>query len=268
MAGRPDLHADCANCFALCCVVLRFDASADFAFSKPAGSPCLNLAADLRCSIHADLRPRGMAGCDVYDCQGAGQKVSQVTFGGRDWRSDPKTARWLIVVYPVVRQLHEILAYLIEAAAIPAAASLRPEVELLLADVERLTLLTPEELLHVDVPAQRGVAAPLLERASALARHPVPKRSRRDADLMGQDLRGRNLQRVDLHGAYLIKADLRSVDLRGADLFGADLRDADLRGADLTGCLFLTQAQLQAAVGDAATRIPGHLTRPAHWARS
>ncbi|WP_425519715.1 pentapeptide repeat-containing protein [Streptomyces auratus] len=46
---------------------------------------------------------------------------------------------------------------------------------------------------------------------------------------------------------------------------GADLRDADLAGADLTGALFLTQAQLNAAKGDAATTLPPSLTRPAHW---
>ncbi|WP_435798157.1 pentapeptide repeat-containing protein [Streptomyces decoyicus] len=53
--------------------------------------------------------------------------------------------------------------------------------------------------------------------------------------------------------------------MRTADLIGADLRDADLGGADLTGALFLTQAQLNAAKGDAATRLPAALSRPAHW---
>ncbi|MGW3479266.1 pentapeptide repeat-containing protein, partial [Streptomyces althioticus] len=56
-------------------------------------------------------------------------------------------------------------------------------------------------------------------------------------------------------------------DLRDADLIGADLRGADLAGADLTGALFLTQAQLNAARGDAATTLPPSLERPAHWAR-
>lgn len=60
-------------------------------------------------------------------------------------------------------------------------------------------------------------------------------------------------------------ADLGGADLREADLIGADLRDADVRGADLTGALFLTQAQLNAARGDAATVLPAGLSRPAHW---
>ncbi len=65
----------------------------------------------------------------------------------------------------------------------------------------------------------------------------------------------------------LIGADLHSARLRRADLTGADLRDADLSGADLAESLFVTQAQLDAARGDAATRLPPSLRRPAHWPR-
>ncbi len=78
--GRDALSADCANCFGLCCVGPAFAASADFAIDKAAGTPCPNLGGDFRCGIHDQLRPKGFAGCTVYDCFGAGQKVSQVTF--------------------------------------------------------------------------------------------------------------------------------------------------------------------------------------------
>jgi uncharacterized protein YjbI with pentapeptide repeats len=50
-----------------------------------------------------------------------------------------------------------------------------------------------------------------------------------------------------------------------ADLIGADLRGADLRGADLSGSIFLIQSQLDAAKGDAKTKVPLALTRPTHW---
>jgi uncharacterized protein YjbI with pentapeptide repeats len=63
----------------------------------------------------------------------------------------------------------------------------------------------------------------------------------------------------------LLGADLREADLRQADLLGADLRGADVSGARLDETLFLTQPQVQAARGDDATRVPGVLTRPAHW---
>jgi uncharacterized protein YjbI with pentapeptide repeats len=262
---RPDLRADCANCFALCCVALRYNASTDFALTKPAGTPCVNLATDDRCTIHAELRPRGFAGCVTYDCQGAGQKVSQVSLGGRHWRTDPKSARWMIVVFPVVRQLHEILAYLVEAAELPADDVLHAGIEGLSAEVDQLTNLPPEDLLRIDVQLLRMRAGPLLEQVSKRTRAPLPAKSYRDADLAGRSLRRADLRRHDLHNALLIAADLSGADLRKADLRGADTRDCDLRGADLTDCLFLSTAQLHGARGDAATKIPAHLDRPAHW---
>jgi len=74
-----------------------------------------------------------------------------------------------------------------------------------------------------------------------------------------------DLRRASLRGALLLGADLRGADLRLADLLGADLRGADLRGADLSTSLFLTPMQAAAARGDAATRLPARVPRPAHW---
>nr|WP_253854999.1 hypothetical protein [Prauserella alba] len=44
------------------------------------------------------------------------------------------------------------------------------------------------------------------------------------------------------------------------------MRGADLSGAALAETVFLTQAQLDAARGDAATRLPGWARAPSHWA--
>ncbi|MEU5995667.1 pentapeptide repeat-containing protein [Spirillospora sp. NPDC047418] len=268
VSERAGLKADCASCFGLCCVALPFAKSADFAMDKDAGEPCRNLLADFRCGVHTELRQRGFQGCTVFDCFGAGQKVSQQTFAGRDWRADPDTARRMFQVFPVMRQLHELLWYLDEAVALPAAGPVRADLRRAFDDVERLTRGGPGELTAVDVPAVRERVNALLLRASELARADVPGRreDRRGADLIGARLRGADLRGACLRGAYLIAADLRGADLRRADLIGADLRDADLRGADLTGCLFLTQAQLDSARGDAGTRLPAAVERPAHWA--
>ena len=54
--------------------------------------------------------------------------------------------------------------------------------------------------------------------------------------------------------------------MRETDLIGADLRDADLRGANLTGSIFLTQVQVNSAIGDMHTQLPASLRHPAHWA--
>ncbi|THA34521.1 pentapeptide repeat-containing protein [Streptomyces sp. A1277] len=267
--GRAALRADCGNCFALCCVALTLTRSADFGLDKAAGTPCRNLRDDFRCGIHTRLRTEGFPGCTVYDCFGAGQKVSQETFGGRDWRGAPETAQQMFQVFPVVRQLHELLWYLTEAATLAPARSLRGEIRRTLEATERLTRLEPAALADLDVAAHRGEVAVLLARAGELVRATVPgrkKRSHRGGDLIGARLKGADLRGADLRGAYLIAADLSGADLRLADLIGADFRDADLSGADLTGALFLTQAQVNAARGSGATRLPPSLGRPAHWA--
>ena len=137
--GRSDLRADCESCFGLCCVALPFAASADFAIDKPAGTPCINLQSDFRCGIHAELRPQGFRGCTVYDCYGAGQKVSQVTFEGRDWRSAPETAPRMFAVLPIMRQLHELLWHLGEALTLTAARPLHAQITAAIEATESLT---------------------------------------------------------------------------------------------------------------------------------
>ncbi|MFF3501256.1 pentapeptide repeat-containing protein [Streptomyces sp. NPDC003247] len=263
-----ELRGDCGNCFGLCCVALPFARSADFAIDKDAGTPCPHLGQDHRCGIHARLRQEGFTGCTVYDCFGAGQKVSQVTFGGRDRRTaDREQARLMAEVFPVVRHLHELLYYLTEALALPAARPLHARLRRALDDTERLTRRTAGELVALDVPAHRQNVNALLLRTSELARAGLPgrKKERRNADLMGARLKGADLRGANLRGAWLTAADLTGADLRGADLIGADLRDTDLTDADLTGAIFLTQPQLTAARGSAGTRLPRSLTRPAHW---
>ncbi|QKV96689.1 pentapeptide repeat-containing protein [Streptomyces sp. NA02950] len=264
---RLDLRSDCGSCFALCCVALPFAASADFAFDKDAGRPCRNLREDFRCGVHAQLRGKGFSGCTVFDCFGAGQKVSRHTFAGRDWRRHPHTAADMFAVFPVMRVLHELLWYLTESLAFPAVRSLHHELRDALDETARLTRGSADELRALDLAAHREKVNGLLLRTSERVRSTVPgkKKNRRGADLIGARLRGADLRGANLRGALLIAADLTRADLSAADLIGADLRDADLSGADLTGALFLTQAQLNAARGDTATRVPSALTRPAHW---
>ncbi|HEX8032728.1 MAG TPA: pentapeptide repeat-containing protein [Ktedonobacterales bacterium] len=264
--GRLDLRADCESCFALCCVVPAFAASADFAITKQARQACPNLRSDFRCDIHTRLRQQGFRGCAVYDCFGAGQKVSQVTFGGQDWRQAPQTAQQMFAVFPIMRALHELLWYLTEALALQPDRPLRDAISRALEETERLTHADPDTLLALDVAAyQQDINVPLV-RASEHARAGIrKKKDYRGAALFGAKLKGANLRGANLRGAYLIGADLRGADLRLADFTGADLRDADLRGADLTGSIFLIQLQLDAAKGDSETRVPASLTRPAHW---
>jgi uncharacterized protein YjbI with pentapeptide repeats len=264
---RSDLRADCSRCAALCCVAPAFSASADFAIDKPAGRPCRNLLRDHRCSIHDNLRGRGFPGCVGYDCFGAGQHITQVVFGGRDWRGDPDLATDMFTLLPVVRQLHEMLWYLADAAEREAARPLRAAVERARADVRELVESPVDDLVRLDVGPHRARVGALLQQVSDLVRAEHVGPDRRGADLVGARMRGADLHGAGLRGARLIGADLRGADLRTADLLGTDLRAADLAGADLTGALFLTRSQLDAAAGDATTRVSPPLTPPAHWTR-
>jgi len=273
--GRAQLlKADCASCVGLCCVALAFAKSADFAFEKESGEECVNLQSDDRCSIHPELRERGFKGCTVFDCFGAGQRVTQTTFAGQSWRSSPDVRRPMFAVFPIVRQLHEMLWYLADAADRSQAASVLGEIDAVYAETERLTEGRPEAIMSIDVDERRSAVNAVLGRVSELVRadaagaagrEALPRRIRSGADLIGATLAGADLRGADLRGVLLIAADLRGADLRQADVIGADLRDADLRGADLSTTLYLTQFQANAANGDGTTKLPSALERPSHW---
>ncbi len=282
MADRSALHADCARCAGLCCVAPAFGRSAEFAHDKPAGVPCLHLAEDFGCSIHDRLRDVGYAGCTTYDCFGAGQQVVQHTFARRDWRSAPQSApesaQQVFRVFGVMRGLHELLWYLLEARDLVASpahggpptaggADLAQALDRSIRQTQELTRAGAERLERFDVDRHREATVPLLRRASELARStlPGPLPSHGGADLVGADLRGADLAGADLRGAVLLGADLRGADLHLADLTGADLRAADVRGTDLRTVLFATQPQVDAARGDRRTLLPSALTAPSHW---
>jgi uncharacterized protein YjbI with pentapeptide repeats len=261
---RAELRADCTRCVGLCCVAPAFSASADFAIDKPAGRPCPNLRIGNRCGIHDRLRPMGFPGCVAFDCFGAGQHLTQATFGGAHWRDRPE----MLDVFGVMRQLHELLWYLSEALTLEPAARLHDALRGARDATDRLIAQAADDLLRTDVAEHWRSADKLLIDASRLTRTQVRRGrllERRGADLVGKDLRKADLRAANLRGAYLIGADLRRADLRVADLIGADLRGADVRGADLTAALFLTQPQVDAANGDGTTEVAPPLVRPAHW---
>lgn len=263
-----NLRADCENCFGLCCVALPYAKSADFAFDKDGGTQCRNLQSNYLCGIHNDLRNKGFRGCSAYECFGAGQKVSQSTYNGQDWRTNKDIAQEMFDVYPIIQQLHEMLWYLNEALTIDAAKSIYKELQYCLVKTEELTGKSPEYILSIDVTEHRAKVNKLLIHTSELVRAQVikkPKDKRRGMDYLGAKLKGADLRGANLRGALLIAADLRNADLRKSDVIGADFRDADISGANLTGSIFLTQSQVNAAKGNKHTKLPATLVRPAHW---
>lgn len=268
------LHADCASCAGLCCVALPFAPSTEFAIDKAAGEPCPNLDRAHRCTIHAELPQRGFSGCVTFDCFGAGQQVTQVTFDGSTWQTRPEIAGPMFAAFGVMRQLHEIRWYLADAARQDLPPGSLEDVAQWERHLVGCTKLPADELLRVDLAGLRGEVSALLTTVSAQVRavaggdDQTHTPGMRRADLAGAHLGGADLRGADLRGAVLIGSDLRRADLRSADLLGADLRGADVQGADLTGALFVTVSQLSSARGDADTRLPAHLSRPGLWSHN
>lgn len=232
-----ELQSDCTNCFALCCVLLPYSATAGFGADKAGGTPCINLAADDRCQIHTDLRDTGWRGCTIFECFGAGQWVSQVTYAGTSWRDPTLNRGEMAAVFSVMRLVHEMLFHLEDALA---RTSDQPAADL----QDRLRLMrtfTPDEVLAIDLDDLIEEVGDVLGRISG--------------DVRGPD-------DADLRSALLIAADLRGKDLGQADLLGADMRDTHIEGADLSRTLYLTQPQVNAARGDASTRLPARLRHP------
>ena len=249
-----NLAADCAACVGLCCVAPALTASADFALTKPAGRACVHLGADSRCEIHSSLRSRGFPGCVAYDCFGAGQRTVALLGPVRS----PRTLR----AYEVLHQLHELLFYVSDALARPAAAPLHASL-----DRQRsvITGLHPDSLATTDPASHRAAVAPLLRQASALVRAADPghgpepsrehSRKRDPGRSPGLDSQPGLGSRPDVGSRPGPSSGSRpgpssssrpGPDHRGADLAGRDLSDADLRRADLSTA-YLIGASLRGA---------------------
>ena len=273
--SESSLKADCEKCFGLCCVSLYFSVSDGFPFTKAGGKPCPNLQQNFRCKVHENLGELGLKGCLGYDCFGAGPKVSQFTFGGTDWVQMKESGVRVFECYLVMRQLHELLWYLRQAIRAMAAEPILDELASLVDETEKITRMCPEAIIELDVGAHRQKVNSLLIQTSELIREKAQLKNKTEQshkkligpgkDLIGANLRNIDLRGANLRGACLIASDLRGCNLRGADLIGADLRDADIRGTDLSESIFLTQAQLNVAKGDAATKFHESMSQPSHW---
>lgn len=271
------LQADCEKCFGLCCVALYFSAAEGFPVNKDAGKPCINLKDDFRCIVHNNLMKKGLKGCIAYDCLGAGQKIAQVTYNGQDWRTNKETAKEMFEVFVIMRQLHEMLWYLTEAHAIHPEQNIKAKINSKIEEIEELTQLNAPSLIKLDLVVIRGGVNALLLQTSELVRKKVSNNRTVSLkfkkifgggyDLIGKDLRKQNFRGANLSGSFIIAANLNGVDLSFTDLLGTDLRDANLSGADLSRCIYLTQAQVNAAKGDINTKLPKTIVRPNHWSK-
>ena len=165
-------------------MLLPFSASSGFGVDKPSGRACLNLLDDDRCGIHDSLREKGWPGCTVFECFGAGQQVSQVTYAGVSWREQDNLPE-MAAVLSVMRQLHEMLVHLVEVER----RSPDDDARAASAEVEQLTAADPDTLLRLDIDALHDRVGRLLADASARVRRRWPGAG----DLSHRDLAGRRL---------------------------------------------------------------------------
>lgn len=78
-------------------------------------------------------------------------------------------------------------------------------------------------------------------------------------------MKGQNLHGRDFSMSLTIVADLKSCDLHGTNFLGTDLRDANLKKSDLKENIFLTQMQVNSAMGDRDILLPYFISRPWSW---
>lgn len=151
---RLDLVPACGDCAAICCVATSFDASEDFAITKSASERCPNLRTDCRCAIHGELAVRGFGGCAVYDCYGAGQRVSKAFPASLD-------ARERDAAFLVMRVVHELLWLLTEAAKLCPSEPLVTELG---REIEVLDAIEPQHAHDLELAARSRAAHALLRR--------------------------------------------------------------------------------------------------------
>jgi hypothetical protein len=207
----------------------------------------------------------------AYDCFGAGQLVTRVTFGGADWRTGPHPAEAVFDAFETVRRLQELRWYVRQAEAVAGEGPLAEELAAAGAELASLTRSDADRLAGLDVDALRERVAPLLRRTAELARAAVLRVSGTSAAPGGSGApaaprgKGRGAAAGQGKGAGprgrgrgRDRSDRRGADLAGRDLLGADLRGVDLRGASLRGALLIA-ADLRGARLDAADLIGADL---------
>lgn len=253
-----ELKINCNKCCGLCCVALFFSKTDGFPHDKVAGKPCMNLLDDFRCSIHNQLAQKKMKGCMAYDCFGAGQKVTQIIYHNESWHDHKE----MFDVYFIVYQLHQMLWYLNEAYHLSVNKAVQASITSLIHQCDVITHSTPNAVKHFDLDQFRKQVNVILKDITLELAKPNIKIAPIN---FGKQFRGANLDAYDFSMNLLIGSNLEGCSLINTNFLGADLRDVNLKNTDLRRCLFLTQGQINSAIGNSSTLLPRTLTTPTSW---
>lgn len=272
---KNKLKSDCSKCFGLCCTALYCFKTDGFPRDKKDGVPCINLNDDFTCRVHECLKEKGFKGCLSYDCLGAGQRVSQDTFKGVNWRSDKQNAPKMFSAFLLMKDIYEMMWYLYEASVLQSDPAKKNKIGDMMKSIDNLASSEYEELMKIDIVKIRHSVNKLLLETSIDVRNRY-KKGRKSAfkhkktmagrpDYIEADLRKFDIKGEDFSGAFMIAANMKNMDLSGVDFLGADMRDADICGADLRYSIYITQAQINSARGSDETKLPDNIHRPSHW---
>lgn len=262
------MKSECERCSGLCCTALFFSKTDGFPEDKISGKPCSHLQDNYQCDIHEQLQQRGMKGCIGYDCFGAGPKVTQDLFEGHTWREYLRTGRDkdIFDTFVVVFHLYQIRYFLAEALTIIPAKKMSDEILGLLKENEQLCNYPFYAILDIDIHKYKCKVNPVLKQICSLVLDENETVHRKTSgEFAGKNFSGRDMRGLDFSMKLLIAADFSGCALSGSIFLGADTRDCNFCNADLTDTVFLSQGQINAAVGNCNTKIPMHLDYPVTW---
>jgi len=258
------LRIDCDKCSGICCVALYCMKTDGFPENKEAGVPCKHLMRNFHCDMYSDLADKNMKGCLVYDCFGAGQKVTQSCYPDEDWQKNSEKTNEIFQVFLIVFQLHQMAWYLLEALTLAADEHLESDIDTLITQNKQMTACTPAEILRIDIEEYRTRVNQVLKKVSSRIAA-IPSDKTNGKDYFGKNFRQANLNGRDFSMALMIAANLEGCSLQGTNFLGADIRDANIENTDLSGSIFLTQMQINSAKGNSNTKLPANLSRPSRW---
>lgn len=261
-----EFRIKCDECSGLCCVALYFSKYDGFPADKAAGIPCSHLDNCFRCAIHKELRSKHMKGCLAYDCSGAGQLVTQL-YEAENWKSNPCVAGEELDVFVKSFYMQQILLYMSEVMTLQPAEDLWEEANTFSDELHLLLKSSPQEILDFDMEFFRTKVNVLLNKVWTKVKKQVgsSKQYKTKKDFMGHNFKKSKLIGCDFSSSLLIAANFEGCDLTGCNFLGADMRDTNIKNANLSESIFLTQGQINAAIGNLNTRIPKHLNLPSVW---
>lgn len=258
---------NCGSCCGLCCVALYFTKSDGFPKDKKAGIACKNLQTDYKCKVYSQLSKHGLKGCMAYDCFGAGQYITRYIQDLPNWLTIPqKEAETIFQAFLVVMRVYQTLWYLSQCLILQLPRSEKEQAKSLIDEGNALIEISLERLAVLDPQPFCEKANNYLKHICTIFQSYFPNsRKGSSKDYIGKNMKQKNLSGKDFRMSLLIAANLEQSNLYGANFLGSDTRDTNICNTDLSQSLFLTQIQINSAIGNHKTILPPYLHKPEMW---